>query len=373
MLKCIIKETCTPVEQVTCWNKKLLIVHSVNLQGNIERRVIARLASHKLLQPKVERFRKEHDDWESLAAFLLSKNTGRRFKKKTTKKVVARTSGATVDDKQTQQAVVDASDTSEPEETEPMDCVDQSDSSSTAERSVSPEMQIAKTECDSQQSPNASHDECMDSDDSVDEHVSVPCVMTKIMSTKPKCDKVMSKSITILNKASKTESRDSVAPARTLPQEVPADADLDLLEEKNSQVKSKLLTKTDTKTEISEATEMVVETLNLNEFHSEGDIVVKSGLSVDTAPGKDLSFLYTLGSEPSEEKTKKKLKDPFFMDESGSDEGDTSSDNPGSEVTARKTETQSLGRKVSKNMVQSSFIDTLSRPSSSRTTAKRER
>ena len=351
--------------------------------------MIARLASHKLLQPKVDRFRKEHDDWQSLAAFILSKNTGRRFKKKKAtnapKKVVARTGSATVDDKQ---SVSESSDVSETEETESMDCVDPEDSDSTDERSMSPEMQIAKTECDNREPSRSSDDECTDSDDSADEHVSVPCVTAKVLPAKPKFDKAMSKSLTALNKASKTESRDNVGPVRTLPQAVAVDAGLDLLEEKKSQVKSKLKIKTDTKmkvqeatveklkmkTKIPESTEMVVETLNLDEFHSEGDIVVKSGFRGEAAPGKDLSFLYTKGAE-SPEKAKKKQKDPFFMDESGSDEDDKSSDDgdSGSKETAGKTETQSLGRRMSKNAVQSSFIDTLSRPSSSRMPAKRER
>ena len=347
--------------------------------------MIARLASHKLLQPKVERFRKEHDDWQSLAAFILSKNTGRRFKKKkatnTPKKVVARSGTATVDDKQ---SVSESSDVSEPEETEPMDCVDQSDSDSTDERSMSPEMRIAKTEseCDNREPSRTCDDECTDSDDSADEYVSVPCVTAKVLPAKPKYDKAMSKSITALNKASKTESRDNVGPVRTLPQ---ADAGL---EEEKSQLKSKLKIETDIKmkvqeatveklkmkTKIPESTEMVVETLNLDEFHSEGDIVVKSRFRDEVAPGKDLSFLYTKGAE-SPEKAKKKQKDPFFMDESGSDEDDKSSDDgdSGSKETAGKTETQSLGRRMSKNAVQSSFIDTLSRPSSSRMPAKRER
>ena len=288
--------------------------------------MIARLASHKLLQPKVERFRKEHDDWQSLAAFILSKNTGRRFKKKKAinapKKVVARSGTATVDDKQAQQAVSEASDLSdpEPEETEPMDGVEQSDSDSTNERSVSPEMQIAKTESDNREPSRTSDDECTDSDDSVDDSVSVPCVTTKLLptkpkcdTTKPKCDKAMSKSKSALNKASTTESRDNVGPVRTLPQAVAVDAGLDLLEEKKSQVKSKLKIITDTKTKVQEATveklkmktkipeptEMVVETLNLDEFHSEGDIVVKSGFRDKATPGKDLSFLYTKGAESS--------------------------------------------------------------------------
>ena len=348
--------------------------------------MIARLASHKLLQPKVERFRKEHDDWQSLAAFILSKNTGRRFKKKkatnTPKKVVACTGSATVDDKQ---AVAEASDVSEPEATEPIDCVDQSDSDSTDGRSVSPEIRIAKTECDNQEPSRTSDDECTDSDDSVDDNVSVPCVVARVLPIKPKCDKAMSKSMTALNKPSKTESRENVGPVRTLPQ---ADAGLDLLVEEKSQLKSKLKIETDIKmkvqeatveklkmkTKIPESTEMVVETLNLDEFHSEGDIVVKSGFRGEVAPGKDLSFLYTKGAE-SPEKAKTKQKDPFFMDESGSDEDDKSSDDgdSGSKETAGKTETQSLGRRMSKNAVQSSFIDTLSRPSSSRMPAKRER
>jgi len=44
--------------------------------------VLTRIACSKLMQKKVARWRQEHDDWEALAAFALSKNTGRRFKKK---------------------------------------------------------------------------------------------------------------------------------------------------------------------------------------------------------------------------------------------------------------------------------------------------
>ena len=34
------------------------------------------------MQQKVQKWRSQHDDWKALAAFMLSKNTGRRFKKK---------------------------------------------------------------------------------------------------------------------------------------------------------------------------------------------------------------------------------------------------------------------------------------------------
>ena len=49
-------------------------------------KVMTRVACHKPMHDKVEKWRKQHEDWSSLAAFVLSKNTGRRFKKKKKKK-----------------------------------------------------------------------------------------------------------------------------------------------------------------------------------------------------------------------------------------------------------------------------------------------
>ncbi|OWF46894.1 serum response factor-binding protein 1-like [Mizuhopecten yessoensis] len=47
----------------------------------IEIRALTRLAEHKLMQMSIKKFRDEHEDWKSLAAFLLTKQSGRRFKK----------------------------------------------------------------------------------------------------------------------------------------------------------------------------------------------------------------------------------------------------------------------------------------------------
>ncbi len=58
---------------------KNLIAYS---QGNMSTRALGRIATHPVIVKKVQAWRKEHDDWKNLAAFLLSKNTGRRFKKK---------------------------------------------------------------------------------------------------------------------------------------------------------------------------------------------------------------------------------------------------------------------------------------------------
>lgn len=52
------------------------------IQGSLDERAYTRVARHKLVHDKITTWRQEHDDWESLAAFALSKNTGRRFKKK---------------------------------------------------------------------------------------------------------------------------------------------------------------------------------------------------------------------------------------------------------------------------------------------------
>jgi len=54
----------------------------VCLQANTEEKVLTRIACSSLMQKVIARWRQEHDDWEALAAFALSKNTGRRFKKK---------------------------------------------------------------------------------------------------------------------------------------------------------------------------------------------------------------------------------------------------------------------------------------------------
>lgn len=50
----------------------------------MQKRALGRIATHPVMQQKVEEWRNCHDDWKSLAAFMLSKNTGRRFKKKST-------------------------------------------------------------------------------------------------------------------------------------------------------------------------------------------------------------------------------------------------------------------------------------------------
>jgi len=44
--------------------------------------VLTRIACSNLMQKVITRWRQEHEDWEALAAFVLSKNTGRRFKNK---------------------------------------------------------------------------------------------------------------------------------------------------------------------------------------------------------------------------------------------------------------------------------------------------
>lgn len=48
---------------------------------SLETRALARLTDHKILQDSVKEFRQDHDDWRSLAAFLMSRNSGRRIKK----------------------------------------------------------------------------------------------------------------------------------------------------------------------------------------------------------------------------------------------------------------------------------------------------
>ena len=52
----------------------------------MQKRALGRIATHPVMQQKVEKWRNCHDDWKSLAAFMLSKNTGRRFKKKSIEK-----------------------------------------------------------------------------------------------------------------------------------------------------------------------------------------------------------------------------------------------------------------------------------------------
>ncbi|KAL8577863.1 hypothetical protein ACOMHN_018668 [Nucella lapillus] len=53
-------------------------------------RSLLRLAEHNLLSDQVKHFRAEHTDWEELATFLLSKQTGRRFKTKAQKERAAK-------------------------------------------------------------------------------------------------------------------------------------------------------------------------------------------------------------------------------------------------------------------------------------------
>jgi len=49
--------------------------------GSFEERAKTRMATHKLMEEHVKTWRDKHEDWQALAAFMLSKNTGRRFKK----------------------------------------------------------------------------------------------------------------------------------------------------------------------------------------------------------------------------------------------------------------------------------------------------
>ena len=49
---------------------------------SVETRSLARLSEHKALAARVKAFRQEHPDWQELAAYLHSKQTGRRFKTK---------------------------------------------------------------------------------------------------------------------------------------------------------------------------------------------------------------------------------------------------------------------------------------------------
>ena len=50
--------------------------------SSVEARSLARLAEHKLMVAKVTAFRQEHSDWQDLAAYLRTKQSGRRFKTK---------------------------------------------------------------------------------------------------------------------------------------------------------------------------------------------------------------------------------------------------------------------------------------------------
>ena len=316
---------------------------------------------------------------------MLSKNTGRRFKKKKTKKTptnyAAFTGTTKVNEKQAPCTEMDAemSDRSELAESETEQGDEHEDSDSPDEGSVSLKAQLSEPEC---YSPSITRDDqCPQSDDSPDDHSTNQYVTTTILQSKSECPKAVSKSVT--PKTFRTKPKDSAPPASTLPHQTgtappPAFTELDVLKETKSAMKSKLKSNTDEKTTrktnlTQKPSEMVVQTLNLDEFNSESDIVVKPDFNV--AKAEDLSFLYTAaeGNDPCTKKPRKKMKDPFFVGESGSEEEETSSEDAGSEGTSGKTETQSLGRKISKNMVQSSFIDTLSRASSSRIREKRVR
>lgn len=54
---------------------------------SLETRALARLTDNKILQDSVREFRRDHEDWMSLAAFLMSRNSGRRIKKKSQNRV----------------------------------------------------------------------------------------------------------------------------------------------------------------------------------------------------------------------------------------------------------------------------------------------
>ncbi|KAL5004703.1 hypothetical protein ScPMuIL_018159 [Solemya velum] len=56
----------------------------INKQVSVttETRALARLAEHSILKGPVTNFRSKHEDWKALTAYLLTKNSGRRFKKK---------------------------------------------------------------------------------------------------------------------------------------------------------------------------------------------------------------------------------------------------------------------------------------------------
>ena len=53
----------------------------------METRSLARLTDHKILLDSVKEFRRDHEDWRSLAAFLMSRNSGRRIRKKNQSRV----------------------------------------------------------------------------------------------------------------------------------------------------------------------------------------------------------------------------------------------------------------------------------------------
>lgn len=54
---------------------------------SLETRALARLTDHKILQDSVREFRQDHEDWMSLAAFLMGRYSGRRIKKKSQDRV----------------------------------------------------------------------------------------------------------------------------------------------------------------------------------------------------------------------------------------------------------------------------------------------
>lgn len=66
------------------------------------------MACQKPIQTKVQKWRMEHEDWSSLAAFVLSKNTGRRLKKKTKKTKKSKQKKAGLDGKQSVKEVAEA-------------------------------------------------------------------------------------------------------------------------------------------------------------------------------------------------------------------------------------------------------------------------
>ena len=345
----------------------------------MERRAIARLASHKLLQPKVEKFRKEHDDWKALAAFLLSKNTGRRFKKKKTK-IPANEASTRIGKKQAEHtdSGSESADECEPDEMEAEEGDEENNPDSADDGRASSEAPLSRPECSS--SLKTHTDSCPDSDDSQDDVVVSPCVTTTILPSTSECQKPKPKSVAPLHETSRTKREDSKQ-LTVMSSNQTADVAVKVLKDMTSAKKEKLNKNPNAKTAKNVMTtqassEMVVQTLNLDELNSESDIVVRTDITV-AKQKEDLSFLYSAagGNESFTKKPKKKMKDPFFVGESGSEGNDSSSEggDSGSEGIAGETETQSLGRKISKNMVQSSFVETLSRGSSSRIREKQVR
>ena len=345
----------------------------------MERRAIARLASHKLLQPKVEKFRKEHDDWKALAAFLLSKNTGRRFKKRKTKKNPANEASARSDKKQAEppDSGSESADESEPEELEAEESGEEDNPDSADDGRASSEVPLSRPEC----SGSLKTDPCPDSGDSQDDLVVSPCVTTTVLPSASECRKTKPQSVAPLHETSRTNREDSKQLTVMSSNRTAADAAVNMLKDMKPAKKEKLKKNPNAKTAKNVTTtqassEMVVQTLNLDELNSESDIVVRPDVTV-AKQKDDLSFLYKAagGKESFTKKPRKKVKDPFFVGESGSEGDDSSSedDDSGSEGIAGETETQSLGRKISKNMVQSSFVETLSRGSSSRIREKQVR